>query len=333
MHRFIFIVLGMAMGAASATPGPFTLTWSAQESGSALCLANGTPLAVGQKVRLGYFDISQEEVQSNFTQPMMLAAHFHSLAETDIGSFESQTFVGFPELSTSGVNFPEAFGSFASSIIFAPSTESTEMDGQRCYVWAMDSATVEASNEHGIFSHDSWVLELNTFGSSQWDLGQVTSTNPADILLGSRGPQVSLEVGGTVLRLTNTSQLLLDQQDNDHDGVSALLENAFAMDPATPDSSQLPQITLRSGKPSLEFQRKSGGLISADGSYVADSLRYVVEISEDLHDWRPYDANSPAVLSISPGTSPGLELVSINLNPGAEATSARFARVRIERNP
>ena len=285
MRSCFVIMLGMWMGGASAAPGPLTLTWSAQESGSALCLAEGTPLAVGQKVRLGYFDISQEEIQSNFTHPLMLAAHFHSLAETEIGSFESHTYVGIPELATGGISFPVAVGSFASRVIFTPSTESTEMDGQRCYVWAMDAATVEASSQHGIFSHLSWILDLNTFGSLQWDLSQVSATDPGDILLGSRGPQVSIEVGGPVLRLTDTTQLLLDQADDDQDGTSALLEFAFAMDPTTPDSQKLPQISLRNGKPSLEFQRKSSGMVAKDGSYVADGLRYVVETSVNLRNW------------------------------------------------
>lgn len=333
MQRSLVILLGLCMGVASANPSPFTLTWSAQESGSALCLADGTPLASGQKVRLGYFDISPQEIQVHFTQPAFLASHFHMLAEAEIGSFESQTFVGFPELSSSGVSFPQAVGSFASSIVFTPSTESTEMDGQRCYVWAMDAGTPEASIQHGLFSHASWVLNLNTFGSSQWDLSQVSATNPDDVLLGSRGPQISAEVGGTVLRMTNISQESLDQADDDQDGAIFLLESAFAMDPTTRDSQKLPQIALREAKPCLEFERLSGGQVASDGSYIANGLRYTVEISENLQNWRPYDTSGPAVLSTLPGSSPGTEAVSIQLHPVSETTDLHFARVRIERIP
>jgi len=333
MQRSLVCLFGLCMGLASANPSPFTLTWSAQESGSALCLADGTPLASGQKVRLGYFDISPQEIQSHFTQPAFLAAHFHMLAEAEIGSFESQTFVGFPELSTSGVRFPQAVSSFASSIVFTPSPESTEMDGKRCYVWAMDAATAETSVQHGIFSHSFWVLNLNTFGTGQWDLSQVAATNPDDVLLGSRGPQISAEVGGTVLRMTNISQESLDQADDDQDGAIFLLETAFAMDPTTRDSQKLPQIVLRNARPCLEFERLSGGQIAADGSYTANGLRYIVETSQNLQDWLPYDTSGAAVLTTVPGSSPDTEAVSIQLQPASETADLHFARVRIERIP
>ena len=333
MQRSILCVLGMFMGVAGANTGPFTLTWGAQESGSCLCLANGEPLSAGQKVRIGYFDISQQEIKLHSSQPSLLAAHFHVLSEAGIGSFEGQTFVGFPELSTSGISIPEALGSFASSIIFTPSSEASEMDGKRCYVWAMNGATVDASSQHGIFSHSSWVLDLNSFGSGQWDLSQVSAANPGDVLLGTRGPQISAQVGGPVLRMMNTSQMLADQADDDHDGAPGLLEAAFAMNPATPDSSKLPQITLRHGSPCLEFQRRSGGLTSQDSAYTAGDLRYFVETSANLQQWLPYDTSGPGILSALPGSSPGMEAISIQLNAGTGAASAQFARVRIERIP
>lgn len=330
MNRSLRLLAMLWLGAAALVAGPVTLTWSAQEAGSALCLANGSPLAVGQTIRLGYFDLSSDEVRNQFTEPSLLASHFTLLAEAIIGSFETQTFVGYPALSTAGLSFPEATGCFAASVVLTPAVDVSGLQGQRCYVWAMNGSTVETSTEHGIFSDASWALDLNGFGAMQWDLSQVSAFDPGDVLLGHRGPQISAQAGGTVLRLANTLQLHHDAVDDDHDGVVGLLEDAFGMDSTQPDSRKLPQITVRNGKPCLEFQRLSGGAALADDSYLADGLLYQVEISDNLKDWRAYH---PASLTLYPGAAPNTELASIVLASGTSTTECRFARVRVERVP
>ena len=319
------------LGSVALVAGPVTLTWSAQEAGSALCLADGTPLASGQKVRLGYFDVSPEEVRGHFMEVAYLQAHFTELAATTTGQFEGQTFVGAPELSTAGVGLPEAGACFAGSVTFTPVVNLASVDGRRCYMWAMNGPNLEQATQYGIFSSRNWVLHASGFGATQWDLSQVSATDPADVLLGRRGPQTSLLVGGPVLRLANVSQMLSDVSDEDHDGANGLLEVAFAMDPTHADSSKLPQLVLRNGHPCLEFQRKISGVAMADGSYLAGGFRYVVEVSENLQDWQPCNANDPAALAILPGASATTELASLQLNPSALPVGCQFARVRVER--
>jgi hypothetical protein len=280
---------------------------------------------------MGYFDLTADQVRAHFTEPTFLNAHFLTLGETTLGSFEAQSFVGAPELSVAGVSYPDVGGCFAASVIFTPASNVAAIDGMRCYVWAMNASTVAGASEHGIFSDATWVLHPDGFGAALWDLSQVSSVDANDVLLGNRGPQTSLIVGGTVLRLTNTSQLQSDAADIDHDGASGLLEAAFLMDPNVPDSPKLPQILIRNGQACLEFQRKSGGIAAADGSYIADGLRYIVEVSENLHAWHPHNATDAATLTVLPSAAPGAEMASLQLRPSSIPAGSQFARVRVER--
>ncbi len=319
------LVTGAAIGGTLST-----LTWSAQDAGGCLGLTNGSPLAVGSTVRLGYFDLEPGQLEPLFSEPATLNAHFTVLATARIGSFEAETFVNAPELDTAGVVELTAPGCFASSIVFTAAANPTAVDGKRCYVWAMNGATVAASSHHGIFSHHAWVLNSNRFGATQWDLSQVSAADPQDLILGHRGPQVSSLLGGTMLRLTNTAQLKIDLADTDADGTPGLLEEAFAMNPHQPDSSKLPKIATTDGLPSLAFTRKAGGVTATDGSYTAEGLRYVIEMSADLKTWAPCASTEPA-LSVQPGTEPGTEVVSVALTPDNLLAGCQFARVRVER--
>lgn len=280
----------LTISSALAGNPPSTLSWSAQDSGAGISLTDGSPLSVGAIVRLGYFDLDADQLEALFCDPAVLESHFTTLASAKVGSFESQTFLGAPELNSSGISESGAAGAFAATLNFTPAGGASDLNGKRCYIWAMNASSVAASTYHGIFSHHTWIINSNTFGGTQWDLSQVSATDPQDVILGHRGPQVSAILGGPVLRLTNTSQLKIDISDDDKDGTPALLETAFAMNPAKPDSDKLPKIATNQGRPALSFTRKSGGVTASDGSYTADGLRYVIEMSSDLKTWAPCES-------------------------------------------
>jgi hypothetical protein len=323
------IIISLLACLANAAAGTSTLFWSAQDTGSGLCLVNGTPLPVGTSVRLGYFDLAAPDLEPLFTEPTVLNTHFTVLASATIGSFESQTYVGSAALNAPGTVDPAAVGAFAASIIFTPAANQVALDGKRCYVWAMNGTTVASSTQHGIFSHATWILNSNYFGAVQWDLGQVSAADPRDVILGHRGPQLSTIVGGTALRLTNTAQLKIDVADTDKDGSPGLLEEAFAMDPSVADSEKMPRISASSGTPSLRFTRKSGGTLSADGAYTAAGLRYTMEASTDLRTWI-ICPNANLTASATPETAT-TESISLQLTPATLPLGCRFARVRVER--
>jgi hypothetical protein len=328
--QLIALCLGLVAGESQANVLS-TLTWSAQDAGGCLSLTNGSPLAVGSTVRLGYFDLEPTELESLFTDPAALNSHFTVLATAHVGSFEAETFVNAPELDSTGITEVSAPGCFASSVVFTSAANTSELDGKRCYVWAMNGATVAASSHHGIFSHQAWILNSNRFGATQWDLSQVSATNPQDVILGHRGPQISQFLGGTMLRLTNTAQLKVDVSDVDADGTPALLEEAFAMNPTQPDSSKLPKITTAAGRAALSFTRRAGGTTASDGAYTAEGLRYVIEMSADLKTWAPCASTEQPTLSVQPGTESGTEDVTLALTPENLLAGCQFARVRIER--
>ena len=244
----------------NAIAGPVTLTWSAQEAGSALCQNTGTPLALGSKVRLGYFDLEPEQIRPLFTNPAALDAHFTELASATIGNFESQTFVGSPELNVAGTTYSQAAGCFAASVVFTPSVNAATVDGKRCYVWAMNAGSLPTATQHGIFSSHLWVLNSQGFGNTNWDLSQVSATDPTDLLLGGRGPQVSEVVGGTVLRLTDTAQLKSDEADDDHDGHAPAVVLANSIGPAGSSCSRVasrpaPVTVTWAGRRKVRFSR------------------------------------------------------------------------------
>ncbi len=314
-----------------ALAGPVTLSWSAQDPGAGLCLTNGSPLAIGSTVRLGYFDLAAGELDARFADPVDLASHFTVLATTTVGSFAGQSFLEAPDLNQSGTTLAEAPGCFAANLNFTPAANPAALDGKRCYIWAMNAATVPAASYHGIYSHHAWIINAGGFGNIQWDLSQVSVSDPRDLILGHRGPQVSPVVGGSVLRLTNTAQLRIDRSDADSDGASALLEEAFAMDPTHADGAKLPRLRTTTGQAALAFTRKAGGVTVADGSYTAAGLRYIIEMSSDLKGWTPCQSATQPALTVQPGTTAGTEDVTLTLTAENLAAGCQFARVRIER--
>ncbi len=327
----LLLLVSLIAGSGIASAGPATLSWSGQDKGAALGLTNGTPLAVGATVRLGYFDLDALALEPLFAEPELLNTHFTTLATTQVGNFEAQTYVGAPELNTTGFTYVEAPGCFAASLVFTPAANEAAAHGKRCFIWAMNGGNVTASTHHGIFSHHAWVLNTNFFGAVQWDLSQVSATDARDVILGHRGPQISSLIGGTVLRLTNTAQLKMDLSDDDADGTPALLEEAFAMNPTQADAGMLPKITSLAGRPALSFTRKAGGVSSSDGAYTAGGLRYGIELSADLQLWTPCPPTAQGMLEVLPGTVPGTESVTMALTPESVEAGCRFARVRVER--
>jgi hypothetical protein len=281
-------------------------------------------------VRLGYFDISDAELEPLFSEPVMLDSHFTVLASAVVGSFEAMTFVGASELNAPGLAEPAAAGSFTASIIFTPAANAAAADGKRCFIWAMNANTVSASTQHGIYSDHTWIMNSTRFGATQWDLSQVSAADAQDIILGHRGPQISPSMGGTILRMTNTAQLKLDLADTDKDGTPGLLEEAFAMDQAVADSQKLPKLSTRAGRPALTFTRQAGGTTASDGSYTAHGLRYSIEMSADLLTWLPCSAEEHPALNVTQN-SDGTEQVSLALTPENVISGCQFARVRVER--
>lgn len=107
----------------------------------------------------------------------------------------------------------------------------------------------------------------------------------------------------------------IETDDDDHDGISNLLEFALASQPGIPSSDDLPQISLVNGFLTLEFTRPTA----------ADSLTYIIEFSEDLINWS--DADSLRVNSTPAANSTTTEIWRDTIPQNN--TDRRFARLKV----
>lgn len=105
--------------------------------------------------------------------------------------------------------------------------------------------------------------------------------------------------------------------DPNHTGVSNLAAYAFGVNPANPDSSQLPHVGLQSGCLQITYPKWID----------AGDLAYVVEVSNDLQHWNSGTGYTRQV-SVTPINATREWVVDQDLTPTSNALK-RFIRVRI----
>ncbi len=197
--RLLFALASMAGIAGHAPAQPVTITFSAQEPGSVLGLADGSgELPVESLVRVGYFSIPHDQVLARLDTPSLLEPSFTQLASTRIGYFG-----GFTGLDNNGAVFEnyeepggpnrEGPGLFAHSLTYDP--EAMGLRATQFYLWVVDTPVFEDATEFGLFSHSGWTSSPNTPGESIYEVNQVNPFDPMDLLHADRGPELSSIAG------------------------------------------------------------------------------------------------------------------------------------------
>jgi Calx-beta domain len=159
------LTVGVRPAAAAAT-----INWSAIGD-RAVVLADGTNgVPQGDLMRLGYFDISDDQITANAADVALLDSHFLQFASGLIGDGTGVEGT-FTEVSfNNGANFP----------------------GQPIYIWVFNSPNLGTATEHGILaapSNSAWVFPADpVLGVTSVDIGDSGVTT----VVGSIGGPVTI---------------------------------------------------------------------------------------------------------------------------------------------
>ena len=329
--RFLLLICSFVLALGSiAFSEVVTITWASQNNSSALGTADGKELPSGSLVRLGIFGVSGEELVANASNAAYLEANFIELSRELIGRFGGELVVdghGGTEPTNYNVD-----GVFAQKVSF----DSAELAGQRLSIWAFNADASHLSTEHAIFSQPDWIVPERATDILQIGLESLDPLNHKTVYLAERGPELSATAGGFLNKLIPMESAPgPDLEDSDGDGVVALLEEAFGMDPGSPDSHLMPEVqsaevdgmTLQA----ISMRRVAGGEQISPAVYHAGDLVYSVEVSQDLENWTSDEV--PIVQLAEPSTPvAGIERVSFRIADPAVSQSS-YLRVRVARLP
>jgi hypothetical protein len=185
MLRLTLLCFALAV---SSTVQAATVVWSATING--FDMFNGADVAVGSLVRLGTFNLTDDEITQNAQNVPFLESHFTQFGSTTIG------------------NGGQPAGHFTATTSNESVTAVT-LAGSQIYVWAFSSGTVANSTEHGIFyipkaTDADWQFpeQVPLPGSTQIGLDDLTDAatsttlrNGAKTLIGTFGPGTSASTG------------------------------------------------------------------------------------------------------------------------------------------
>ncbi len=129
------LLLGSLLFIAAQSAQAVVVNW-VDETTYGIGDASGTPLAVGDKVELGYFNINDATIQANASNLTYLNTHFTLFDSTTIGG----------PGDTAGIA-----GYFAAS---SPnqSTINLGLSGKQIYVWAFNAVSGASATQQGIFT-------------------------------------------------------------------------------------------------------------------------------------------------------------------------------------
>ncbi len=180
------------------TAGTATITYSAQETGSALGGIDGTELPIGSLVRFGYFD-PVVDIAASWGNISLLDSSFTELGRTLTGHFNGNTTwdeTGMVTSSDIGQNFGVP-GAFAASVTLDAAALGNTTT--RMYIWAFDSSTVAAATAHAVFSDAAWTIGAKF--TATFEVSAVNPSDPTDIYLAQLGPETSPNVTGLLNKL------------------------------------------------------------------------------------------------------------------------------------
>lgn len=188
-------LLIVAAASALATPS-VVVNWTGEVT-NGLGDASGTPLAVGDQLKLGYFNINDATIQANASNQSFLNSHFTLFDTTTIGD------IGNPlaPKDTAGIA-----GYFAASSP-AQSTVSLGLSGKQIYMWAFNAVSWASATQQGIFSAttSNWFFpdDSSTPSTTSIDLNQVT-----DIIVGGFGTGTAKDSNNISQPLFNTALIV-----------------------------------------------------------------------------------------------------------------------------
>jgi hypothetical protein len=182
-------LLGAARPAAQAQP--VTITFGAQQIGSALGLEDGSALPQESLIRFGYFSIPLEQVAAGAGNPSLLDSAFIELAATRIGYFGGYTILDQSGNVVDGQEahspYDEAPGLFGHTLTYDP--EAMGLMATRYFLWVVDAPELSGATQSGLFSDADWLSP--SFGEATFDVSTVDPLNPADVFAADRGPEQS----------------------------------------------------------------------------------------------------------------------------------------------
>jgi|GEM_PF-3517659 len=309
-----FILMAACLLPAIAPAAPLSVTWGAQGSGAALATATGQELPSGCLVRLGFFDQSVSQLQESAWDLGFLERHFTEIARTHTGEFD-------------GTQFAVA-GSFAQTFALDSAQLPSGTSNRSLWVWACNASEAPAATEIGLFTHADWKLNSSLVGGLIWDLNQVEADG---LVVGSTSPTQSPTLGGQMNQLSDLG-VLWDAADSDRDGVQNLLEEALGMNLAAPDSQLMPEVIVLENagqtQPGYRYRRPIDGQAVNATTYEGGDFRYIVEVSDDLQNWRT-DPYACQVHDTVP-TGDGFEVVTLYAAAPHAPTVPAFYRLKVE---
>lgn len=194
----VLILLGLGtLGTVRA--GNVTVTFAAQDPGSALGTVGGQDLQVGALVRFGFFD-TLTDFNAMINDLSLLNTHFTELGKIQVGFFDGQTTYNssMQVVSSSGGTNHNAAGAFAGKVTLDPSIGN--LANTRLYMWAFDSSTIGSAQAHAIFSDNAW--QFPSVGTATFSLGSASPSDINDLYFATRGPETnSSGVGGQLNKL------------------------------------------------------------------------------------------------------------------------------------
>ncbi|MDG2124552.1 MAG: hypothetical protein P8J87_12680 [Verrucomicrobiales bacterium] len=204
----VLVLLGVLGIAGGLKAEKITVVYTATVG--ALGDSTGADLASGSLVRFGFFDVTAEEVKTNFSDLDYLLAHFRGISETEIGLFD-----GEPPLIDGDPFYFD--GVFANTVSFDP--ESTTFAGfeggvvgARPYLWGFNAETVGEATEHGIFSSSEWFVPA--IQGDFFELSTVSPVDLEDVYLGvftEGGSQILAEENGDLHQLIAISDVAIPE--------------------------------------------------------------------------------------------------------------------------
>jgi hypothetical protein len=188
-------LLGLALLAAAPDPGaaqPVTITFAAQQYGSALGNAEGGELAAESLIRFGYFSIPLSEVVAGLETPGLLESSFIQLAATRVGYFGGTTILDATGAVISNQEpsspYEEAPGLFGHTLTYDP--EAMGLMAARYFLWVVDTPDAGNANQYSLFSDDAWISP-STIGEVVYDVSTTDPNDPDDVYHADRGPELS----------------------------------------------------------------------------------------------------------------------------------------------
>lgn len=199
--KFISALVLILMGLESldtSRAGNVTVTFAAQDTGSALGTVEGQNLQVGALVRFGYFD-PLADLNAMINDLSLLNTFFRELGKIQVGHFDGHTTYNsdMQVVSYSGGTNYNVPGAFAGKVTLDPSIST--LATTRLYMWAFDSSAFENARAHAIFSDDAW--RFPTFGTDTFSVASASPSDINDFYYATRGPETSSGVGGLINKL------------------------------------------------------------------------------------------------------------------------------------